>query len=255
MTEQGCLWRSPPEQVILGADEVHLWRVALDQPAAVLQGLGQTLAADEAARAARFYFDRDRRHFTAGRGMLRLLLAQYLDLAPDVIRFTYGPQNKPALAEAMRPAEAGRGPLQFNLSHSHGQALYAFTWGREIGVDLEQVRPMPDAESIAGRFFSARDYATFLTLPATQRDEGFFNCWTRKEAYIKALGEGLSHPLDRFDVSLRPGEPAQLLAVAEAPEEVERWSMRSLKPVFGYVAALVVEGRDWSLRCWGGEAG
>ncbi len=176
-------------------------------------------------------------------------MACYLDLAPEDIQFSYAPQNKPALIDTRQ-----NNNLQFNLSHSQNQALYAFACHREVGVDIEQIRAMSDAEGVARRFFSAREYAVFQALPPQQRDEGFFNCWTRKEAYIKALGDGLSHPLGTFDVSLWPGEPAALLAVRGDPGEVSRWSMRALTPVPGYVAALVVEAHDWTLKCWHWEA-
>lgn len=249
MTQHSCLWSSPSSRLVLSTDEVHVWRASLDQPESVLQCLRTTLSADEAARAARFHFERDRWRFTVARGVLRAILARYLDLAPEDIQFSYGPQNKPALIDTRQ-----NNNLQFNLSHSQNQALYAFACNRDVGVDIEQIRAMSDAEGVARRFFSTCEYAVFQALPPQRRDEGFFNCWTRKEAYIKALGDGLSHPLGTFDVSLRPGEPAALLAVRGDPGEVSRWSMRALTPVPGYVAALVVEGHDWALKCWHWEA-
>jgi 4'-phosphopantetheinyl transferase len=240
-----CTWQLPPEKLKLTSHAVHVWRAALEQPEAVLQRLSKGLSPDETARAGRFHFEQDRRHFIVGRGILRSLMAGYLGSSPAEIEFSYGPQNKPTLV-----AGPGRLNLRFNLAHSHGQALYAFTVGREIGVDLEQIRPLDDAEDIAKRFFSARDYETFMVVPAPQRLEAFFNCWTRKEAYIKALGQGLSHPLDTFDVSLTPGEPARLLAIQGDPQETSRWSLLALTPEPGYAAALMVEGQDWALRCW-----
>ena len=248
---QQQIWQAPPNALTLQPDEVHVWRVALDQPDAVVERLAETLAPDEASRAARFYFDRDRRHYTVGRGILRTLLGRYLDQPPTTLAFAYGAQNKPTLEQQVRRADqTDQAGLRFNLSHSHGQALYGFTLRREIGIDIEQIRPMDDAEAIAERFFSARDYATFIALQPYERPEGFFNCWTRKEAYIKALGEGLSHPLDTFDVTLTPGDPARILAVRGDPQERERWSMVSLTPLAGYIGALVVEGQGWELRCF-----
>ena len=247
-----CLWHTPPKQLLLPMDEAHVWRASLHQPEAVFQLLQKTLSADEVERAARFHFERDRRRYIIGRGILRAILAGYLNRPPGDIQFSYGPQNKPALAAASPKNNLSRKRtyLQFNLSHSHDQALYAFARRREVGVDLEQLRPLPDRDDIAGRFFSARENTIFQALPPLQREEGFFNCWTRKEAYIKALGDGLAHPLGDFDVTLRPGEPAVLLAVKRSPDEVSRWSMRALTPFPGYVAALVVEGHDWRLQCW-----
>ena len=140
--------------------------------------------------------------------------------------------------------------LRFNLSHSQGLALYAVTRGREIGVDLECIRPISDAEQIAERFFSAHENAVFRTIPAHEKPKAFFNCWTRKEAYLKALGDGLARPLDEFDVSLAPGEPAKLLRIEGAPQEASRWSLNRLEPGSGYVAALAVEGYGYQLKCW-----
>nr|ASV46661.1 hypothetical protein [uncultured bacterium] len=148
---------------------------------------------------------------------------------------------------------AGRG-IRFNVSHSGEMALYAFARGRELGVDVEEVRRMEDGLHIAERFFSQAEVAVFRSLPEEIRDDAFFNCWTRKEAYIKAVGEGLSFPLHVFDVSLAPGEPARLLASRD-PQQAERWSLRGLPdPAPGYRAAIVVEGEGWDLACWRWDA-
>jgi 4'-phosphopantetheinyl transferase len=140
--------------------------------------------------------------------------------------------------------------LQFNLSHSQDLALYAIGRERAVGIDVERIRPVPDAEQIVGRFFSFSEHALFRALPPRQKLEGFFNCWTRKEAYLKARGEGLDRSLSGFDVTLAPGEPARLLADREDPLEVERWSFRALHPASDYSAALAVEGRGWHFVCW-----
>lgn len=194
----------------------------------------------------RFRFERDRRRFIVGRGVLRTILGRYLGVEPDKVQFRYSPRGKPYLAE--RFDSYG---LRFNLAHSHELALYAFTRDREIGVDLEYVRPMPDAVEIATRFFSTRENAVFRVLPKSQELEAFYNCWTRKEAYLKATGDGLARPLDQFAVSLTPGEPARLLHVEkDLLQEIARWSFQALKPAFSYVAAVAVEGHDWRLVCW-----
>ncbi len=136
------------------------------------------------------------------------------------------------------------------MSHSHGVALYAVTRDREVGIDLEFIRRDLEVEQIAERFFSRRETATLRALPTALREYAFFLCWTRKEAYIKARGEGLSLPLDQFDVSLIPGEPAALLSTQPDSDEALRWSLQELTLASGYVAALAVEGRGWSLSCW-----
>jgi 4'-phosphopantetheinyl transferase len=168
-----------------------------------------------------------------------------LDVEPSQLRFRYNRYGKPALA-----GELAEDWLRFNLSHSHGLALYAFTENREIGVDLEFIRPELAGEEIARRFFSSAEAAELAALPSHLRTEAFFNCWTRKEAYIKARGKGLSLPLDQFDVSLAPGKPAALLRARGEPDESSRWSLTALAPAQGYVAALAVEGHAYQLRCW-----
>jgi 4'-phosphopantetheinyl transferase len=239
------LWSIPPANVTLSSDEVHIWRAALDLAPAHVEELREILSEDEANRADRFVFERDRRHFTAARGLLRLILGCYLELEPRQLRFSYSPYGKPGL---VLPASVDN--LSFNLSHAHGLALFAFARGRELGVDIEYVRPIPDVERIAERFFSAREQASLQALPQDGRLEAFFTCWTRKEAYIKARGEGLSLPLDQFDVSLAPGEPAALLGVRGDLHAAFGWSLRALDPGPGYVAALAAAGQDWRAVCW-----
>lgn len=238
-------WRLPPETLILGSDEVHVWRATLDQTTSQIENFRHTLAADEQARAERFYFRRDREHFIVARGVLRALLGFYLNKAPECLSFRYSSHGKPALAR-----ESGGDTVRFNLSHSRGVALYAVTRGREVGIDLEYIRSDLEVEQIAERFFSCREIATLRALPIDLRTYAFFLCWTRKEAYIKARGEGLSLPLDQFDVSLIPGEPAALLSTHRGSHEALRWSLQELTPAPSYVAALGVEGHGWGLACW-----
>jgi 4'-phosphopantetheinyl transferase len=168
-----------------------------------------------------------------------------LNRAPESLSFSYSTYGKPALAP-----EPGADAIRFNLSHSHGTALYAVIRDREIGVDLEFVRGDLEAEQIAERFFSHREIVALRALPLGLRKYAFFLCWTRKEAYIKARGEGLSIPLDQFDVSLIPEEPAALLSIQPDTDEALRWSLRNLTPAAGYAAALATKGRDWTLSCW-----
>jgi 4'-phosphopantetheinyl transferase len=157
----------------------------------------------------------------------------------------YGPHGKPHLAGEFD------GALQFNLAHSHELALFAFARGPELGIDLEWLQPLQDLEQIAARFFSPRENAVLRTLPKSQWVQAFFNCWTRKEAYLKATGDGLARPLEHFDVSLAPGKPARLLYVEGDARESERWFLRALTPAPGYAAALAVEeGQHCRLVRW-----
>jgi 4'-phosphopantetheinyl transferase len=239
-------WHVPPRALKLGNDEVHVWRAALDHTPLQIDSCLRTLAVDERARAARFHFPRDREHFIVARGALRAILGFYLNRAPECLSFRYSSHGKPALT-----LESGEDPIRFNMSHSHGVALYAITCDREVGIDVECVRSNLEVEQIAGRFFSRQEIATLHALPAALRRYAFFLCWTRKEAYIKARGEGLSLPLDQFDVSLVPGEPAALLRTRPDSDEALRWSLKDLTPVPpGYAAALAAEGDGWSLALW-----
>jgi 4'-phosphopantetheinyl transferase len=237
--------RLAPKTPVLSSDEVHVWCAELDQTASRVHNLQQTLDGNERARAERFYFKRDRNHFIVAHGLLRVILSRYLNIEPGDLRFCYSPYGKPMLAK-----EFDGDRLRFNLSHSHSLVLYAVTRARDIGIDIERIRPDLAYEQIAEGFFSPREVAALRTVPTSRQLGAFFNCWTRKEAYIKARGEGLSLPLDRFDVSLAPGEPAILLSTVGDPHETSRWSLRELDLAPGYVAALAVEGHDWRLKCW-----
>ena len=243
MTGSNGQWASPPSRPALDAHEIHVWRVALDQPDWLVERMRQWLASDEQARASRFVFDHDRARYIVGRGALRSILSGYLGTEPNQLQFEYGPHGKPALV-------ASCGQIYFNASHSKGLGLCAVTRQRELGIDLELVRRVIDAEQIAQRFFSTQENAVFQSLPVEQRQPAFFYCWTRKEAFIKAIGEGLSHPLDQFDVSFAPAEPAKFLSIGGSLEAARGWSLFSLAPGPIYVGALAVEGRDWQLVYW-----
>jgi 4'-phosphopantetheinyl transferase len=227
---------------VLSKDVVHIWRADLNLPESQIRSLGKTLAPDEHNRADRFYFERDRKHFIAGRGILRSILGRYLNLEPAQLEFSYGSRGKPALANL------GMGEtLSFNLSHSHELALYAIAHTSWVGIDLEHIRPMDKVEQLVKRFFSAREYAVICSLPDDQKQEAFFRAWTCKEAYLKAIGDGLPG-LDGVEVSLTPGEPTALLSIQGDEEAASRWSVSQLIPAPGYMAALAVEGRSWSLE-------
>ena len=238
-------WDPAPKQFALESSDVHVWLASLDRAAPVVQALLKTLAPDEQSRANRFYFQVDRDHFIVARGILRAILGRYLETEPDRVGFNYTSYGKPELNK-----EFDRHDLRFNVSHSHGLALFAVTRNREIGVDLEEIRPGIAGEKIAERFFSPEEVSVLRALPKDLQDEAFFNCWTRKEAYIKAKGEGLSMPLDTFNVSLVPGESAELFSTKADPQEASRWRLRELFPAPGFAAAIAVEGKDWQLKCW-----
>jgi 4'-phosphopantetheinyl transferase len=222
---------------IIAQNEIHLWLASLELSKAYLHYLWGLLSIDERQRADRFRFERDRLHFIASRGTLRCILSEYTDLPSEGLRFRYGASGKPALTEDCNP-----GDLRFNLSHSHELALYALVLHHEIGVDIEHTRLVRDVETLARRFFSRQEYETLRSLPEQQKLGAFYNCWIRKEAYIKACGDGLSQPLDRFEVSLAPDKPAQLLSIDDNQAEASRWYLHGFEPAPGYIAALAVEG-------------
>ena len=238
-------WLPAPEHPRASRDEVHVWRVSLAQPAVRIEGLREVLSGDERERAYKFHFEKHQSNFIVARGMLRLILGRYLRLPPEQVRFDYNSYGKPDLHAA-----PGERLLRFNLSHAGGLALYAITGEREIGVDIELLRDDVAGVALAEYFFSPREVKTLRTLPPEVQTRAFFNCWTRKEAYIKARGAGLSLPLEKFDVSLSPCEPAALLSTRDDEQEASRWLLRELTPDPDYVAAVAVEGSGWQLRCW-----
>jgi 4'-phosphopantetheinyl transferase len=225
--------------------EVHLRIVRLEASEENYALASSCLTEDETARAKRFYFDRHRQAFVLGRAALRGLLGTYLGIAPAEVRFIYGPQGKPGLA----PNHINEAcPLQFNVSNSGNLAAYAFTTGCEIGVDVEQHRPLHDFENIARRFFSPEETAELLELPTGERNTGFFHCWSRKEAYIKAMGGGLSIPLDSFRVTLRPGVPARMVSLGGSEDSARAWSMHAFDAGPGYAGAIAYQAEPRSVR-------
>lgn len=241
-------WTNPPSNLILFSNEVHVWRVALDVDAAIVQSLFATLCTTEKQRAERFHLKLHCDRFIVGRGVLRQILANYLYIQPSEINFSYNSYGKPSLVALDQK------PLRFNLSHSQELALIAVTQSCDVGVDLEYIRSDFPCEEIAQRFFSSTETAAMRSLPRQLKTTAFFTCWTRKEAFIKATGKGLSLPLHKFDVSLIPGEPAKLLYTAWDESEAQRWTLQEIIPHVGYVGAIAVAGNDWHLRqyqfCW-----
>jgi 4'-phosphopantetheinyl transferase len=235
-------WLPPPAGLALGTNEVDVWRLPLAQPPEQLAILARMLSHDERDRAARFHFDRDRDAFAAARGALRTLAGRYAAHPADQLVFGYQAKGKPYLTTPP-------GDVRFNLSHSGDFALLAFTRSREVGVDVERRRPLDDLLSLARTSFSPREYTTLCDLPPDAQPTAFFSCWSRKEAFIKATGEGVSQ-LGDFDVSVRPDEPARLLRVYGELAAPQRWSMHDLPAIPGHAAAIVVDGRELRIRCW-----
>ncbi len=231
----------------LGSGEVHLWLFSLDQFPWPAQAIADCLDDHERDRAVRFHFDIHRRRFIAGRGQLRHLIAGYLQVAPRDVRFTYGQQGKPFL-DAFHHGQGHRSPLQFNLSHSEGVALLGVTLETQIGVDVEAMRDMHDAGDVARDNFSPSEVEAWERLPDEFRQDGFFACWSRKEAIVKAMGGGLSIPLDSFQVTLDPGKPARLLSIDEVPNAPQRWTLWGKRVLPGYWGAVAAKAPSLEIR-------
>lgn len=220
-----------PGRFQLDNREVCLWTVLLEASPDNFTRCLEWLSPDETARAERFHFPRHRHAFVLGRAALRALLGSYLDIPATEVRFVYGPQGKPALESDARA-------LRFNASNSGKLAAYVFTIGCEIGIDIEQHRPLPDLENIAHRFFSPEEAAELLGLAATERTAAFFRCWTRKESYIKAMGGGLSIPLDSFQVTLLPDVAARMVSLGGSDAAARGWTLDSFDPAPDYAGAI-----------------
>jgi 4'-phosphopantetheinyl transferase len=240
-----CPWQTACSPQVLAQDEVHIWRVDADAQAGRLHHYRAVLSADERAKAQRFRFVADRVRYIVRRGVLRTLLGQYLGSEPGRLRFRYGPHGKPFLN-----GELNRAGLRFNLSHSKGKVLYAITLDRELGIDIERIRTDADTQGVARRWFSPREASAMQDLAPELQRRAFFAGWTRKEAYLKARGEGLTYPLHVFEVTVRPDEPVVLLGNAQDPTEIHRWRLADIPMGPGYAAAMVVEGHAWVPKYW-----
>lgn len=248
---------STPLSTLISSDQqnippgaVHVWFISLEADSELVQSASEVLCVEEKERAQRFWLERDKRRFTIAHAAMRGILAQYIKVEPQRIAPCRGKMGKPELAPALNRAD-----LKFNLSHSSEVALLAVTRDRRLGIDVEAVRRHIAVEELAAHFFSAEEMRTLLELPEEQRTEAFFCCWTRKEAYIKALGAGLSIPLDSFTVSFQPNTAPALLRVNDNANEARRWSVYDLDVGPGYKAALVVEGKACELFRWEWEIG
>jgi 4'-phosphopantetheinyl transferase len=230
----------PPARLALDSSGIDVWRADLEIRSSEFNRLQNTLSPDELDRAAQFHFAKDRQRFIAGRGILRDILARYLSRAPAEFHFSYTSHGKPNLDHHYNPDG-----LRFNLSHVGNLALYAIARNREVGIDIERIEPKFADDGIAEKFFSRNEVAKLRSLPASARSQAFFNCWTRKEAYVKARGAGLQIALDSFEVSLAPGEEARFISEGEIG-----WSLEALTLGPGYVAAIAAEGHDWRSRLW-----
>jgi 4'-phosphopantetheinyl transferase len=227
--------------VCMQSGEIHVWTGQLTAAPGSLQKLSDALSEDERFRADRFRFEEHRRHYVIGRGLLRFVLGCYLECSPKYITFRYGREGKPFLCDGLDST------LYFNVAHSKNWVLYALCRDCEVGADIEVVRKVPDMEAIATRFFAPRECAALLSLSPAEQSEAFLRCWTRKESFIKATGEGLSRRLDDFEVSLLPGEPARF--INDRNDTTSSWSLLHLEPE-GCIGAISAPLRDFLAKQW-----
>jgi len=240
MTTKTAQWAEPCDWPVLDADNIHIWHVDLDAASPFLRSLWEVLNDPERLRATRLARVRDRNRFVAGRAALRLILAHYLRYDPAQLDFVFGRFGKPRLNELLRST------ISFNLAHSGGIALYAIAQQREVGIDIEQIRPDLTTDEVIQEFLTCREQDELYGMPQAQQSAAFFRCWTRKEALVKARGEGVSGGLSQIDVSLEPHSKNALRTVYDEPEAHLHWSLQSLKAPEGYAAALAAERHGWS---------
>lgn len=243
--DQRSVWLPPPTEIALEVNQVHLWRAKLSRDLAVQQAAWSVLSDDEQERARRYRNDEDRELFIAGRGILRALLGNYLKIPAAEVQLSYSPYGKPFLT-----ANSAEDPLEFNLSQSAGQALFGYTRSARVGVDLERIQPDLRISELAEKYFSfaERKYLTRLSPEAQVR--AFFQCWTGKEALLKAQGTGLLISPEHVDVSFSLDQPAQSLAIPGGMELPNNWRLQNVDFDEDYAAALVVEGQAFSTCCW-----
>ena len=236
-------WQPSAVTPPLTSDVVHVWRTELDAPSPIVDALKAILSKDELDRAEQFLTQRLRHRYVAGRACLRILLGDYLVRQPASLEFRYGSSGKPALT-----CETARDCVHFNLAHSRSTALFAFARNRRVGIDVEHWRRMEDGSHIAQRFFAPEEVEQLAKLPPDDWRRGFFACWTRKEAYIKARGEGLVVPLNEFAITVQPDNRVAIVRSEIDPTDVDRWSVVELDPEPECSGSVVVEGSGWSLQ-------
>ncbi|HLX69138.1 MAG TPA: 4'-phosphopantetheinyl transferase superfamily protein [Verrucomicrobiae bacterium] len=236
-------WPKHSGDLQLARDEIHVWAAPLGVEADPRAAFARTLSPDETARAQRFKFEKHRNRFIAGRGVLREILTRYLQIKPEELRFDYSANGKPGFAAGVES-----GGIHFNLAHSEDLALIAVTRIGPVGVDVECVREMKDMDELVERFFSVRENERFQRVAASEKAAAFFNLWTRKEALLKATGEGITRSLSLVEVSFLAGEPARLVAVAGDVEKAKEWSLKELAPAAGFVGALAVRNERMKIK-------
>jgi 4'-phosphopantetheinyl transferase len=244
MNGEDCFWGLVPESWRLSNGDVNIFCAALNQPTSSMKEFERTLDSGEISRSERFLLEADRSRFVVSRGILRRLLGLLSGTDPSKIRFRYSSHGKPSLDGSL--SEKG---IRFNMSHSNHLALYAFSIDREVGVDLEYIRPFEALKEFVDRFFSEKEKIFLKNLPLNDRTESFFKLWTRREALLKALGQGLTMA-ELFDPSGGEGERPGLVGIKGNNENHPYYYVQQLKPAPNYVGAIAVEESNPRVNCW-----
>jgi 4'-phosphopantetheinyl transferase len=245
MSFSEILWLTPPSRWPLYGREIHVWAANLRVSVEKLAGFESTLSMDEEKRAGRFHFEPDRNDFVAGRGILRAILGSYLEMEPSKVQFEYGAFGKPILAN-----QSANSRLHFNLAHSDGLFLTAVSRLCPVGVDLERIRVIADPDDLVKQLLSKSEAVDWQALPNSVKRAVFYNLWTRKEACLKATGEGITERLQEFAVSFMPDEPARVVKSPQMSPSTGAWTVKELHPGPGYTAALAVPDSEFNLSCW-----
>lgn len=234
MSQTHLHWPIPLKFPTLEMHQAHVWSAVLNCSIQKLAFFFNLLDADEQVRASRFHFEKDRHQFIASHGILRAILSGYLNISPEKIIFSYNEFGKPFIENQT--------DIQFNLSHSKNITLIAITKNYSIGVDIEYIKQTRDVDAIAERYFSTREYSALKQLPTEERQKAFFNVWSRKEAFLKAHGQGLSYSLEKVEVSLATSEPAKFIAIHDENENISEWKLYNLEPAHDFAAAVAIKG-------------
>lgn len=228
---------------VLSPKQINIWRIHLLQDEHVINSCRNLLSGDEIERANRFHFAKHRRRFVIARAAAREILGKYLEISPRKLIFSYGAKGRPEISN-----DLNKRAMKFSLSHSRDLALLAIAQGLSLGIDVEFINGECATDDIAERVFAPREIRTLRSIIPTRRVEAFFSCWTRKEAYVKALGEGLGMPLKSFDVPFGPGVSAAVISVRMSAKDALTWSIYDINAAPGYKAALVIEGEGHQMR-------
>ncbi len=241
------VWKPPPQHLTLPPNHVHVWKANLSPPESKLAHLQTILSSDEQARAQRFKFPKHRKAFETARGLLRLILSRYLHTSPESLNFAQESHGKPFLLSPTTP------PLSFNVSHSNDMVLYAVTLKSPVGIDIEYHKPKINIPALIQRICSTEEKEMLMALSPTEQKRGFFACWTRKEAYVKATGKGITVPLEKITVSLPTSPCVELRHLEDDEQDISLWTLSDIQVAPRYTAALAIKGMNNTTDYWAWE--